>query len=77
MTAGVSVLLGLVIIWNPFETAALTARVIGIVLIIEGVSSAGTTIFSWHTIKHLSKVLNQTKETVKDVDSVIVEEEDL
>lgn len=72
VTAGLSLLLGLFIIWNPFETAALTAMAIGIVLIVEGIASAVTTIYSWRTIKQLSKIMEQAGDA-----TVIIEEDEL
>lgn len=73
--AGLSVLLGLFIIWNPFETAALTARIIGVVLIIEGIASMGTTIFSWHVVKRLTRLMEQSNN--ETVEGSVTEEEEL
>lgn len=77
LVAVISVLLGILIIWNPFTTAALTAQAIGIVLIFDGFSSAWSTIFSWHKVKKLTRVLEDAaKEVVNGTCEVEQADED-
>lgn len=75
--SGISVLLGLFIIWNPFEAAAATARMIGIVLIVEGISGFGSTVFSWHMIRKMTKLSGEDNQYAKTVSGTVIEEEEL
>lgn len=75
--SGISVLLGLFIIWNPFKAAAMTARIIGIVLIVEGISGFGTTIFSWRMVKKMKKLMKENGQYTETVTGTVIEEEKL
>ena len=53
----VTAVLGIIIVFKPFSTAALMVKVIGIILIADGLMSTASVFFTSRTVKKYGKVL--------------------
>lgn len=71
LIAGVMIVLGLLVVFNPFSTAVMFTMFAGVVLIINGLSDIVTAIYVSHIYKELSKkqkTITLKEDDYKDVD---------
>lgn len=65
--------LGALIIYNPFKTVSMMVMAIGIVLMIDGVINLISIFFTAHTVKKMTKIIDETTGTVEEVEIDIVD----
>ena len=74
LMAVIVIVLGALIMYNPFKTATLAIMVIGLVLIVDGVSNIFSTVFTGHIVKKLTKAIEEAAEKAEVVDGEVSEE---
>lgn len=69
--------LGALIIYNPFKTVSMMVMAIGIVLMIDGAINLISIFFTAHTVKKMTKIIDETTGTVEEVEIDVVDNNDI
>lgn len=69
----ITAVLGALIIYNPFKTVSMMVRAIGIVLIVDGVINLASIFFTAHTVKKMTKIIDEVTGAVEEVEIEVVD----
>lgn len=69
----ITAVLGALIIYNPFKTVSMMVRAIGIVLIVDGVINLASIFFTAHTVKKMTKIIDEATGAVEEVEIEVVD----
>ena len=75
--AVIMVVLGIIMICNPFKTAALTVRVIGAIFFCRGISNIITVWFTEKQVSNYNMNFQSSSQTVIDVEGKIIEDDEM
>ncbi len=75
--AVIMVVLGIIMICNPFKTAALTVRVIGAIFFCRGISNIITVWFTEKQVSNYNMNFQSSSQTVIDVEGKIIDDDEM
>ena len=73
----VTALLGGFVIYNPFKTVSMMVRAIGIVLMADGAMSLVSIFFTAHTVKKMTKIVDEATGTVEEAETEVIDNEEI
>ena len=77
VVAVIMVVLGIIMICNPFKTAALTVRVIGAIFFCRGISNIITVWFTEKQVSNYNMNFQSSSQTVIDVEGKIIDDDEM
>lgn len=69
----ITALLGGFVIFNPFKTVTVMVRTIGIVLIADGIMNLSSILFTAHTVKQRTKIIDEATGVGEEVETDVID----